>query len=48
MARSYKGNDLEWTVLMSGKESSPGMVPIVFHCTSNTSFGWRVAEVPAD
>ncbi len=47
MARAYKGNDLEWRVLLSDKESSPGMVPVVFHCTSNTSFGWRVVEAPA-
>ena len=47
MARTYKANDLEWRVLISDRESEPGMVPVVFHCTSNTSFGWRVVEVPA-
>lgn len=48
MARTYKGNDLEWRVILSDRESRPGMVPVVFHCTSNSSFGWRVTEVPAD
>ena len=48
MAKNYKGNDLEWTVILSDRESRPGMVPVVFHCTSNTSFGWRVTEVPAE
>lgn len=48
MARTYKGNDLEWRVILSDRESRPGMVPVVFHCTSNTSFGWRVVEVPVE
>lgn len=48
MARTYKGNDLEWRVILSDRESSPGMVPVVFHCTSNSSFGWRVTEVPVE
>ena len=48
MARSYVGNELEWRVILSDRESSPGMVPVVFHCTSNSSFGWRVTEVPAE
>ncbi|MFW6206562.1 MAG: hypothetical protein ACOC5J_01360 [Gemmatimonadota bacterium] len=46
MARTYKANDLEWRVILSDRESRPGMVPVLFHCTSNTSFGWRVVEVP--
>lgn len=48
MARTYRGNDLEWRVILSGRESRPGMVPVVFHCTSNSSFGWRVVEVPVE
>ena len=48
MASTYKANDLEWRVILSDRESSPGMVPVVFHCTSNTSFGWRVTEVPVE
>ena len=44
----YEANDLEWRVILSDRESSPGNVPVVFHCTSNTSFGWRVTEVPVD
>ncbi|MDX1673986.1 MAG: hypothetical protein R3314_04195 [Longimicrobiales bacterium] len=48
MARKYVGNELEWRVILSDRESRPGMVPVVFHCTSNTSFGWRVAEVPVE
>ena len=48
MARMYKGNNLEWRVLLSERESRDGMIPVVFHCTSNTSFGWRVVEVPED
>ena len=48
MARMYEGNDLEWRVILSDRESSPGRVPVVFHCTSNTSFGWRVTEVAVD
>lgn len=48
MARRYKANDQEWHVILSTRESREGMVPVVFHCTSNTSFGWRVVEVPAE
>ena len=48
MARTYKANGLEWRVMVSGKESRPGMVPVIFHAIHNTSFGWRVAEVPVE
>lgn len=48
MARTYEGNDLEWHVILSERESRDGMIPVVFHCTSNTSWGWRVVEVPEE
>jgi hypothetical protein len=48
MARMYEGNGHEWRVLLSEREARDGLIPVVFHCTSNTSFGWRVVEVPEE
>lgn len=48
MARTYKGNGLEWRVILSDRESRAGMMALVFHAIHNTSFGWRVVEVPVE
>ena len=39
---------MDWRVIIGAGESRPGMIPVVFHCTSNSSFGWRVVEVAAE
>lgn len=44
--RDAIGND--WTVYLGEDAPHPGVLPLIFHCTSNPSWGWRVVEVPED
>lgn len=43
----HKANGESWEVLLSEEEPREGMRPMIFRCTTNTSRGWRVVEVPA-
>ena len=45
--RTYEGDDQRWEVYLSDERPHEGVRPVVFRCTSNSSFGWRVVEVPA-
>lgn len=44
---SYEANGETWDVSLSDEEPREGIRPLLFRCTSNTSRGWRVVEVPA-
>ncbi|NIP80691.1 MAG: hypothetical protein GWM90_16310 [Gemmatimonadetes bacterium] len=46
--RTYEANDETWDVYLSEERPHEGVRPLVFHCTTNTSHGWRVVEVPED
>ena len=35
-----------WRVYIGEDAPHPGVLPLIFHCTSNPSNGWRVVEVP--
>ncbi len=46
----YRANGETWDVYLSeegAEEGHPGLRPVIFHCTSNTSWGWRVVEIAA-
>lgn len=43
---SYKANGESWDVSLSEERPREGVRPLIFRCTSNTSRGWRVVEVP--
>lgn len=47
MARSYETGGDTWGVYVGEDAPHPGVLPLIFHCTSNSSNGWRVVEVPA-
>lgn len=44
----YKGGGERWDVSLSEEAPRGGMRPLIFRCTTNTSRGWRVVEVPAE
>ena len=44
--RTYAANDEKWDVYLSEEQPRDGLRPLIFHCTTNTSYGWRVVEVP--
>jgi hypothetical protein len=44
----YDADGERWDVYLSEEAPRHGARSVIFHCTSNSSFGWRVAEVPAD
>lgn len=46
MARSYETGGDRWEVYLGEDAPHPGVLPLIFHCTSNPSHGWRVVEVP--
>jgi hypothetical protein len=48
MARTYDANGETWTVRLSDETPHEGVRPLIFHCESNTSRGWRVVEVSVD
>lgn len=35
-----------WEAYVGQDAPHPGVLPLIFHCTSNPSNGWRVVEVP--
>ena len=43
----YKANGEKWDVSLSEERPHEGVRPLIFRCTSNSSRGWRVVEVPA-
>lgn len=43
----YKADGERWDVYLSDEAPRDGVRSVIFHCSSNSSFGWRVAEVPA-
>lgn len=46
MARSYETAGDSWRAYIGEDAPHPGVLPLIFHCTSNPSHGWRVVEVP--
>lgn len=46
MARTYESAGDTWGVYLGEDAPHPGVLPLIFHCTSNPSNGWRVVEVP--
>lgn len=47
MSRSIRAADDRWDVRLSRERPHAGVGVITFHCTTNSSHGWRVVEVPA-
>jgi hypothetical protein len=43
----YKADGERWDVYLSKETPTDGVRSLIFHCVSNSSHGWRVAEVPA-
>lgn len=43
----YDADGERWDVYLSEEAPRDGIQSMIFHCTSNSSHGWRVAEVPA-
>lgn len=43
----YRADGERWDVYLSEEPPHDGVRSLIFHCTSNSSHGWRVAEVPA-
>lgn len=43
----YDADGERWDVYVSKEAPREGVGSLIFHCSSNTSRGWRVAEVPA-
>lgn len=43
----YDADGERWDVYLSDEEPRDGLGSLIFHCTSNSSHGWRVVEVPA-
>jgi hypothetical protein len=44
----YEADGERWDVYLSEERAHDGVRSLIFHCESNSSHGWRVAEVPAD
>jgi hypothetical protein len=44
----YDADGERWDVYLSEEAPRGGMRAVIFHCASNSSYGWRVVEVPAD
>jgi hypothetical protein len=43
----YDADGERWDVYLSKEAPTEGVRSLIFHCESNSSHGWRVAEVPA-
>jgi hypothetical protein len=43
----YDADGERWDVYLSEEGPHDGVRSVIFHCASNSSHGWRVAEVPA-
>lgn len=46
MAKTFEIDGDTWRVYLGEDAPHPGLLPLIFSCTSNTSHGWRVTEVP--
>jgi len=44
----YQADGERWDVYLSEEAPHGGLRSLIFHCTSNSSHGWRVAQVPAE
>ncbi len=44
----YDADGERWDVYVSKESSREGLRPVIFHCLSNSSYGWRVVEVSED
>lgn len=47
MTRRYETNGRRWDVELSRETPHSGVTSVIFRCMSNSSYGWRVVEVPA-
>lgn len=47
MSNRIKANGEKWDVRLSREEPHSGVTSVIFRCATNSSFGWRVVEVPA-
>lgn len=47
MSSRIKANGEKWDVRLSREEPHAGVTSVIFRCATNSSFGWRVVEVPA-
>jgi hypothetical protein len=43
----YDADGERWDVYLAEESAHDGVRSVIFHCVSNSSHGWRVAEVPA-
>jgi hypothetical protein len=43
----YDADGERWDVYLAEESPHEGVRSVIFHCLSNSSHGWRVAEVPA-
>jgi hypothetical protein len=43
----YDADGERWDVYLAEESPHDGVRSVIFHCVSNSSHGWRVAEVPA-
>ena len=47
MATTYESDGETWEVYLSHEHPQHGVRALVFTCVTNSSYGWRVVEVPA-
>lgn len=45
MGRKIEANGEKWEVRLSREEPHEGVGVVIFRCTSNSSYGWRVVEI---
>jgi hypothetical protein len=45
MTKTYDFDGEQWRAYLGEDPPHPGLLPLIFHCTSNSSHGWRVVEV---
>lgn len=46
MAKTIKADGEKWEVELSQERPHEGVTAVIFRCLTNSSFGWRVVEVP--
>jgi hypothetical protein len=47
MTKRLEANGEDWDVQLSRERPHDGVGAVIFRCASNSSYGWRVVEVPA-
>jgi hypothetical protein len=47
MSVTYEIDGETWGVYLGEDRPHPDVLPLIFHCTTNSSHGWKVVEVPA-